>query len=227
MRTASSALLLATFAAVTALAAVAGQALTECTEGERVVDQEGKTGTVVSQGSALCQVKYDDGQSYGWIFWNLRPALEAPSPATAPAAAAPTKLVPGAPEVTVLRPASGHNLTYPAGRNGHVVLGATINGAPVRLLVDTGASLVFLTPDDARAAGFNSSEPDYRELVATGNGTVRAAPVVLRELRIGDLSLGEVRAAVMEKLEQSVLGMSFLGRLKSFEMREGSLTLNW
>src|SRR5690242_10561062 len=52
------------------------QALTKCAVGQPVTDQEGKTGVIVSDNSNLCQVKYGDGQTYGWIFWNLRPAAE-------------------------------------------------------------------------------------------------------------------------------------------------------
>ena len=55
------------------------------------------------------------------------------------------------------------------------MLAAEVNGAPVRFLVDTGASLVFLTPDDARAAGLTPRDLDYTQRVDTCNGTVRAA----------------------------------------------------
>jgi clan AA aspartic protease (TIGR02281 family) len=209
------------------------QTLTKCIAGQAVVDQEGKIGTIVSEGGALCQVRYGDGQTYGWIYWNLRlapyaakPDLPAanPGPPQPPRNAASATDVPA---VTVLRPATTHARVYRAGSNGHFVLSAEVNGAPVRFLVDTGASLIFLTPDDARAAGINPRELDYTQLVTTGSGLTRAAPVVLDEVRIDDLSLDNVRAAVLDSLGQSVLGMSFLGRLKGFEMHEGSLTIDW
>jgi clan AA aspartic protease (TIGR02281 family) len=53
------------------------------------------------------------------------------------------------------------------------------------------------------------------------------APVTLREIRIGQLSLYDVPAAVLENLNISLLGMSFLSRLQSYEMREGKLTISW
>jgi aspartyl protease family protein len=56
---------------------------------------------------------------------------------------------------------------------------------------------------------------------------VHFAPVMLREVRIGQLSIENVPAAVIENLDQSLLGMSFLKRLKSFEVREGALTISW
>jgi clan AA aspartic protease (TIGR02281 family) len=210
----------------------AAQPLSKCTAGQWVIDREGRIGTIVSQGSALCQVRYGDGQTYGWIYWNLRP-VPAPTiqdlPAVGSGSSQPPKNATPAtnvPAVTVLRPARTHRHVYRAGPSGHFVLSAEVNGALVRFLVDTGASLVFLTPDDALAAGFNPRELDYTQLVHTGNGSVRAAPVLLREVRLDDLLLDNVRAAVLDNLSQSVLGMSFLGRLKDFEMREGSLTID-
>jgi aspartyl protease family protein len=116
---------------------------------------------------------------------------------------------------------------YRADRRGHFSLAATVNGAPLRFVVDTGASLVALTLADARAAGIGRSELVFNQLTHTANGTVSFAPVMLREIRIEQLSIDNVPAAVIENLDQSLLGMSFLKRLKSFEMREGALTISW
>jgi len=95
------------------------------------------------------------------------------------------------------------------------------------LLVDTGASLVTLTPADARAAGIAPGELVFNRRVSTANGSARMAPVTLREIRIGQLSIYDVPAAVLENLNISLLGMSFLGRLQGYEMRDGKLTINW
>jgi aspartyl protease family protein len=132
-----------------------------------------------------------------------------------------------APALTVLRPSSNRTLVYSADRRGHFSLTATVNGAPTRFVVDTGASLVALTLDDARAAGIGRSELVFNQLTQTANGRVRFAPVMLREVRIEQLSIENVPAAVIENLDQSLLGMSFIKRLKSFEMREGALTISW
>jgi aspartyl protease family protein len=67
----------------------------------------------------------------------------------------------------------------------------------------------------------------FNQTVQTGNGSVRAAFAVLREMRIEQLQVENVQAAVIEKLPQSVLGMSFLSRLKGFDMQNGALTLTW
>ena len=56
---------------------------------------------------------------------------------------------------------------------------------------------------------------------------VRVAPITLREIRLGQLSVDNVSGAVVENLETSLLGMSFLKRLQSYEMRDGVLTISW
>jgi aspartyl protease family protein len=120
-----------------------------------------------------------------------------------------------------------NTLVYPANEQGHVILDAAVNGASVRLLVDTGASLVTLTPADARAAGITPGELVFNHRVSTANGSARMAAVMLREIRIGQLSIYDVPAAVLENLNISLLGMSFLSRLQGYEMRDGKLTINW
>jgi aspartyl protease family protein len=122
---------------------------------------------------------------------------------------------------------ASNTIVYKANERGHVILTAAINGAPVRLLLDTGASLVTLTREDARAAGISPGELVFNRLVSTANGTARMAPVTLREVRIDQLSVYDVPAAVLEDLNVSLLGMSFLSRLQSYEMRDGKLTISW
>jgi aspartyl protease family protein len=123
--------------------------------------------------------------------------------------------------------AATNSLVYPANQQGHVILDTVVNGASVRMLVDTGASLVTLTREDARAAGIAPGELAYTHRASTANGAVRIAPVTLREIRIGQLSIYNVPAAVLEHLNISLLGMSFLTRLQGYEMRDGKLTISW
>jgi aspartyl protease family protein len=215
------------------LSSAVPQELTRCFAGQQVIDKEGRPGVIVADDSKLCQVKYADGQIYDWIFWNLRPtAAPAESVVATPDARVPNRIgtppsTNAAPALTVLRPSSNRTLVYSADRRGHFSLTATVNGAPTRFVVDTGASLVALTLDDARAAGIGRSELVFNQLTQTANGRVRFAPVMLREVRIEQLSIENVPAAVIENLDQSLLGMSFIKRLKSFEMREGALTISW
>jgi clan AA aspartic protease (TIGR02281 family) len=115
-----------------------------------------------------------------------------------------------------------------ANSGGHYVIEASVNGAPVTFLVDTGASDIVLTLDDARRIGLQPSTLDYTQRFATANGEVRGAPVVLRELRIGQLRLFNVDASVNQApLGISLLGMDFLEQLSSYEVERGRLILRW
>jgi aspartyl protease family protein len=142
--------------------------------------------------------------------------LSVPGGPTAPVAAA------SAPQARGARP---NSLIYNANQQGHVMLDGAVNGAPVRFLVDTGATMVVLTMHDAAAAGVGNLVFSMR--TSTANGVARAAPVTLREVRLGQLSIDDVSAAVVENLGISLLGQSFLTRLDSYEMRDGVLTLNY
>jgi len=147
--------------------------------------------------------------------------LTAPPSATPPAPAASTP----APEET--RGAVPNSLVFHANPQGHVVLEASVNGAPVRFLVDTGATTVTLTLRDAAAAGLSRNDLVFSQRTMTANGVGRVAPVRLRELRIDQLVVDDVAAAVDENLFTSLLGQSFLTRLDSYEMRNGVLTLSY
>ncbi len=134
---------------------------------------------------------------------------------------------PAEPRVAEPRADPFNTLVYPTNQSGHVVIDAVVNGASMRMLVDTGASFVTLTPADARAAGIAPGDLVFDRRAATANGVVRMAMVTLREVRLGQLSLDDVRAAVIEHLNVSLLGMSFLDRLQSYQMRDGKLTITW
>jgi aspartyl protease family protein len=128
---------------------------------------------------------------------------------------------------TVLRPAIGNTLSYRADQRGHVTVDGVVNGATVRFLVDTGATFVALSMADAAAAGIGRGSLNFNAAMSTANGHARAAMVKLREVRLGQLSINDVNGVVQENLLFSLLGMSFLKRVDSWEMRDGVLTLNW
>lgn len=125
------------------------------------------------------------------------------------------------------RGAVPNSLVFRANPQGHVVVEAAVNGAPVHFLVDTGATMVVLTLKDAAAAGLSGGDLVFSMRTSTANGVARAAPVTLRELRIDQLVVRDVTAAVAENLNISLLGQSFLTRLDGYEMRDGVLTLNY
>jgi aspartyl protease family protein len=110
---------------------------------------------------------------------------------------------------------------------GHFVASAEVNGRRMDVLVDSGASMVALSHEDARQAGIDVSERDYTQGVRTANGVARVAPVVIDRISIGDVLVRNVTATVSEpgKLTTSLLGMSFLGRLQRVDMRSGVLIL--
>jgi aspartyl protease family protein len=111
---------------------------------------------------------------------------------------------------------------------GQFYVDAAVDGAPVHFLVDTGASFVTLRLADVRAAGISPGSLSFTERSSTANGTVRFAPVRLREVRIGQLVIEDVDAAVIDSpLPVSLLGMSFLKRLDGYEIRDGALVLSW
>ncbi len=128
------------------------------------------------------------------------------------------------------RPAQApHNeLTYHADARGHFVVDADVNGAAVRFLVDTGASYLSLTPRDAAAIGLTPASLDYNLRMNSAKGVSRAASVRLREVRIGQLTIEDVPAIVMEDASAiSLLGMSFLERLEGHRISNGVLTMEW
>ncbi len=125
------------------------------------------------------------------------------------------------------RPAS-RALTVRASAGGHFMIEADVDGADIRFMVDTGATEVVLTPEDAARIGFDLRERNFTRLFNTAGGVIRAAPVTLRRLRIGQLVLRDVEAWVNEApLFVSLLGMSFLKRLDGYEVQDGKLILYW
>jgi aspartyl protease family protein len=117
----------------------------------------------------------------------------------------------------------GDTVTLYADSRGHFIATGVVNGVSLRFLVDTGASSVVLSSTDARRAGV-SYQAGTRVLTQTANGVVPVYTVKLDTLRIGDITLNNVDAAVIEgdKLPLALLGMSFLNRM---EMRRDGMTL--
>jgi aspartyl protease family protein len=123
---------------------------------------------------------------------------------------------------------AGRTVELKAGAYGHFHARADINGQPVNVMVDTGASIVALTFDDARMAGLYVRDSDFTHRVSTANGFARIAPVTIDRLSVGDIEVRDVSGAVMEqgKLGTTLLGMSFLGRLQRVDIRSGMLVLH-
>ena len=112
--------------------------------------------------------------------------------------------------------------------NGHFLLEAAVNGVSIRFLVDTGASDVVLSAADAERLRLNPGKLRYTQRYQTANGVVHAAPITLREVRIGQLEVYDVAASVNQgPMGLSLLGMSFLERLNGYAVRGERLILQW
>ena len=110
--------------------------------------------------------------------------------------------------------------------DGHYWAQGTVNGSSVRFLVDTGASAVALTAADAQRLGFDPAKLDYAYKVMTANGEARAAAVKLASVSVAGAKLADVDALVLDKgLDASLLGMTYLGRLSSFQATRTALIL--
>jgi aspartyl protease family protein len=121
----------------------------------------------------------------------------------------------------------GRTVEIARGAGGGFSVGAHVNGARVAMVLDTGASAVVLTQEAAKAAGLPLEVLNYSVNVDTANGRARAAPVTLDRLSIGDITERSVPALVAQggQLRTSLLGMSFLNRLESWEVRGDKLML--
>ncbi len=121
----------------------------------------------------------------------------------------------------------GRNVEVVRGRGGDFALAAHINGARVPMVLDTGASSVVLTQEAAKAAGLPIEVLDYSVNVETANGRTRAASITLDRLAVGSLTERAVPALVVQRgqLKNNLLGMSFLNRLESWQVRGDTLRM--
>ena len=121
----------------------------------------------------------------------------------------------------------GRSLTLDANRQGHFRTDARVNGSRMGFLVDTGASLVVLRASSAAEAGIHPMPADYTATVSTANGKIKAAPARLDRVEIGNITVFDVPALVLpdRALAENLLGVSFLSRLKRYEVANGRMVL--
>ena len=111
-------------------------------------------------------------------------------------------------------------------KDGHFWAEGEVDGRKVRFLVDTGATAVALTPGDAEQLGIDTAKLQYSSKVVTAGGHARAATVKLASVSVAGARLDDVDAVVIEKgLDASLLGMTYLGRLSSFQATREALFL--
>lgn len=117
-------------------------------------------------------------------------------------------------------------IAVPRGNDGHYHLTLDINDTPVEFVVDTGASQVVLSQRDAARIGLDLASLQYSGAANTANGVVRTAPVLLDEVRLGDITDSGVPAVVNQgAMDASLLGMTYLGLYDRIEIANGQLVL--
>lgn len=154
-------------------------------------------GALSAVGAAKAVVSLDDLR---------QPDLRGPAPVAAPVEDGAAQIVKGA--------------------DGHFWAEAKVDGRAVRFLIDTGATAVALSQNDAKRLGIDTKGLDYSYKVMTASGETRAASVKLASVSVAGAQVRDVDALVIEKgLETSLLGMSYLGRLSSFQATPRALIL--
>lgn len=161
--------------------------------------------------------------------WTHRPQiyefLGLPTPADVQAMAAAQEPVNVLPMIDA-QTATGSTVTLYKARDGHFWAEARVNKGFVKFLVDTGASAVALTPDDAKKAGLSLKGLKYNAPVMTANGQTMAARVTLDSVTIGGVSVKNVSALIVsEGLTVSLLGMTFLGEMQKVEATRDTMLL--
>ncbi|MBA4782013.1 MAG: TIGR02281 family clan AA aspartic protease [Rhizobiales bacterium] len=122
----------------------------------------------------------------------------------------------------------GRAVRLKAGVNGHFYLDASVNGAHIPFLVDTGASMVALSYESAERAGVRLRKSDFIHSANTANGVVEMAVVTLDTVRYKNILVRDVRAAVLPKGAlggANLLGNSFLARLQEYKVRDNTLIM--
>ena len=128
---------------------------------------------------------------------------------------------------TSRNPLSGRTARAKMKRNGHFYFNTKMNGASVKVMVDTGATGVAINRSTARRMGIKLSNSDFKYKSQTANGIAYYASAKIDEIKIGRVVVYDVRAAVLKdsSLSETLLGMTFLRKLKKFEVSNGTLIL--
>lgn len=121
-----------------------------------------------------------------------------------------------------------NELVIPRSENGAYLVYVLLNGQRVRFMVDTGATDTVLSPEDARRIGVKMEGLNYVYKAETANGVGYGAPYTLDTLEVGPIRLDDFRVVINQTpMRGSLLGLSFLSRLKSYEFHQDKLVLKW
>lgn len=133
------------------------------------------------------------------------------------------EIIPGSPQNI----GGGEVILRRDNRSGQFETTALVNGVETSFLVDTGASSVVIPYSEAKRIGIADTDLNYLLQVSTANGTTFVAPIRLNALKIGDIVVNDIRAAVSKpgELESGLLGMTFLDRLEGYSVSGDVMTL--
>jgi aspartyl protease family protein len=140
---------------------------------------------------------------------------------------ASSALTASAPNTSVSSSSEPDSVEVERDDGGHFRVEGRVDGLALNFLVDTGATVIALTADDAAQLGIHPAADDYTVVMRTANGIIRAAPTTLGMVEIGDIMVHDVSAVVMPEgaLSENLLGMSFLSRLRHFDYSDGKMVL--
>lgn len=144
---------------------------------------------------------------------------------------APTAPAPAGPKVVTTAPVADAPPPVPVetklqrAPNGHFYAEGNVNGQPVRLVVDTGATTVALSMADAQRIGVPFSPGAFDVIGSGASGAVRGQEVMLDKVEVGGKEVRSVPAVVVEGLEVSLLGQTYLSRIGSVQMSGDTMTL--
>ncbi len=123
-------------------------------------------------------------------------------------------------------PSSGEQIVLDRQTDGHFYAFAESGGAEIRLMVDTGASAIALTGEDATAIGLSWNEDELQKVGRGASGDVYGKPVIIDQLQVGDLIVDNVQAAIIPRgLDVSLLGQSFLSKVGTVNIAGDVMTL--
>lgn len=111
--------------------------------------------------------------------------------------------------------------------DGHYWTRANVDGSSIHFLVDTGASVVALTWNDAKRLRLKPENLDYTWIISTANGETKAASILVESIKVGNVEVRNVEAMILKEgaLKNSLLGMSFLGQLYSYEFKGNTMII--
>lgn len=161
------------------------------------------------------------GLGVGWA------ADDGAAPSATPARAAPSEVMQVS-RVSVARAGdwAGDEVRLPRESDGHFYADVEVDGATAHMLVDTGASMIALTGDDAQAIGIVWEADDVQPVAQGANGAVYGVRITLESVRLGEFEARDVEATVVpEGLGISLLGQSFLSRIENVQIQPDAMIL--